>query len=248
MREVVAMRRILLGGIVLFAWLVFSLGHVPQLAHAWKPSLPSFGKKEGTATAVNMDELMAEGASIRILVAKAMESYLEGTGKILTAAGDKKEAVKYEQAAKDLGKNRDDPQKIKDTSSLIDEGNKALEEILAQKAVFSGKARKQLAIGTVYVGAAGLADGSAGKLTADHLEKLNDAMKVVKEDPLKYGAGAVAYLTEAADLMTFLSKNLPVHADSIGSTYSALVKYANTCGVQVSDADCDKQFKEITAK
>lgn len=248
MKEVVAMRRILLGGIVLLGWLVFTVGHVPQIAHAWKPKLPGFGKKEDTAKAVNMNELMAEGAAIRILVAKAMESYLEGTGKILTASGNEKEAVKYERAAADLRKDREDPQNLKDTADLIDKGNKELEEILAQKAVFSKKARKQFATGVAYVGAAGLADGTAGKLTADHLEKLNGAMKVVKEDPLKYGAGAVAYLTEAADLMTFLSTNLPVHADSIGSTYSALVKYAKTCGVAVSQADCDKQFDKITAK
>jgi len=248
MREVVAMRRILLGGIVLLGWLVFTVGHVPQIAHAWKPKVPSFGKKEDTAKAVNMNELMAEGAAIRILVAKAMESYLEGTGKILTASGHKKEAVKYERAAADIRKNREDPQKLKNTVPFIDEGNKELEEILGQQAVFSGKARKQFVTGVAYVGAAGLADGAAGKLTADHLERLNGAMKVVKEDPLKYGAGAVTYLTEAADLMTFLSTNLPVHADSIGSTYSALVKYAKTCGVKVSDDDCDDQFKKITAK
>ena len=246
--EGVAMRRILLGGIVLLGWLLFTVGHVPQIAHAWKPSLPSFGKKKETTKAVNMDELMAEGATIRILVAKAMESYLEGTGKILTAAGHKKGAVKFERAAEDLSKDREDPQKLKDTSSLIDEGNKYLEEILAQKAAFSGKARKALATGVAYVGAAGLADGTAGKLTADHLEKLKGAMEVVKEEPLKYGAGALAYLTESADLMTFLSTNLPKHADSISNTYSALVKYANTCGVQVSQADCDEQLKKLTVK
>ena len=248
MREVVAMRRILLGVIVMLGWLVFTVGHVPQLAHAWKPSLPSFGKKTETATAVNMNELMTEGAAIRILVAKATESYLEGTGKILTATGDKEKAAKYDSAAKDLSKNREDPQTLKNTVNKINEGNKDLEEILKQQAVFSGKARKQFATGVVYVGAAGLADGSAGKLTADHLEKLNGAMKVVKEDPLKYGAGALAYLTEAADLMTFLSTNLPAHADSISNTYSSLVKNANTCGVKVSDNDCDEQFNKITTK
>jgi hypothetical protein len=242
------MRRILLGGIVLLGWLVFTVGNVPQIAHAWKPSLPGFGTKKETAKAVNMDELRAGGAAISILVAKATESYLEGTGKILTSAGHKEKAVKYETAAKDLRKNREDPQKLKDTVNKINEGNKDLEEILKQQAVFSGKARKQFATGVAYVGAAGLADGTAGKLTADHLEKLNGAIKVVKEEPLKYGAGALAYLTEAADLMTFLSANLPVHADSIGNTYSALVKYANTCGVAVSQADCDTQLGKITAK
>lgn len=242
------MRRILLGGIVLLGWLVFTVGHVPQIAHAWKPKLPGYGKKKDTAKAVNMDELRAEGAAISILVAKATESYLEGTGKILTAAGHKEKAEKYEAAAEDLSKNREDPQNLKDTVNLIDKGNKDLEELLGQKAVFSKKTRKEFATGVAYVGAAGLADGTAGKLTADHLEKLNGAMEVVKEDPIKYGAGAVAYLTEAADLMTFLSANLPTHANSIGNTYSALVKYANTCGVAVSQADCDIQFDKITAK
>jgi len=242
------MRRILLSEIVLLCWLVFAVGHVPQTAHAWTPKLPSFGKKEDSAKAINMDELRAEGAAIRILVAKATESYLEGTGKILTATGHKKEAVTYEKAAEDLRKNREDPQRLKNTVNKINEGNKALEEILKQQAVFSTKARKQFATGVVYVGAAGLADGAAGKMTADHLEKLNGAIEVVKAEPVKYGVGALSYLTEAADLMTFLSTNLPVHADSIGNTYSALVKYANTCGVKVSDDDCDEQFNKITAK
>jgi hypothetical protein len=242
------MRRILLGGIVLLGWLVFTVGNVTQIAHAWKPTLPGFGKKEDTAKTVNLDELRAEGAAIRILVAKATESYMEGTGKILTAAGHKEKAVKYETAAEDLRKNREDPQKLKNTVNKINEGNKDLEEILKQQAKFSGKKRKEFATGVAYVGAAGLADGTAGKQTADHLEKLNGAMEVVKKEPMKYGAGALTYLTEAADLMTFLSTNLPTHADSIGNTYSALLKYANTCGVKVSDDDCDEQFNNITAK
>ncbi len=204
------------------------------------------GKKGGDSSkSVNMDDVKGQDRAIRILVTRATASFLKGSAKVMSAVGKKEEALKYEQAAVDLEKNPEDPQKIKDTLVIADEANKSLEEIKAENAKVSEEGKKDLKAGIVYVGAGGMLDISAGAQTAAFVTTLKDTIQVVQGNPTKYGMGALDTLKSSLDLMTFLASELPKQGSAISNTFTGLTKYATTNGVSVTKGDAEKEAAKM---
>ena|GEM_PF-5696903 len=228
--------------LVLSVITVFGVTSMFSSAYAWKPKVPDFGKKKEKVVKVDLDSVNAKDKSIRQLVAKAAESFLMGTAKVMEAVGAKEKAEKYKAVVTDLLKNREDPQNIKDALNKVDEGNEDLKAVMEEKKELDAEGKKLLGKGLIYVGAGGLADIQAGQKTAEFVDTLKTSIDTVKGNPIKYGAKAVKQLKESLSLMTFLSKTLPKQGSAIGKTFSAMTKYAKTQGVTVSDKDAEEEM------
>ena len=223
--------------IITLAALSIGLSPFVPVSYSFKLKLP--GKDSGEQS-FNLEELKKEDKLIRSLVAKASEVFLVGTSKIFKAHGQKEQAKKFQASADDISKDPEDPQKIKDAFKVVEEGNRLLAQIEANKFQLSKAGRKEFGQGVVWVGAGGILDTVGGKRTSAYVDKLKDAIEVVKDDPLKYSAGTTNYLKDNLSLMKFLATNLPKHGAAIGDTFAGLIKYASVNGITITKSDAQK--------
>ena len=214
----------------------------PTISYSFKLKLPGGKTSE---KAFNLEELKKEDKMIRIMVTKATASFLGGSARIFAAHGKKAEAEKYQAVADDIRKNPEDPQKIKDALNMVEKANKNLKEVQETKLKLSKEGKKELGMGIILVGAGGILDVGGGKKASAYVDKLKDAIDVVKADPLKYGVGTTKTLKDNLNLMTFLSTNLPKHGAAINDTFAGLIKYASVNGITISQSDAESEAKKI---
>lgn len=201
-------------------------------------------KNNVTASAGNLEELFEQDIEIRAMVSAATISFFEGAESFLTAAGNKESAEKFQKALEDLRENPKDPQAIKVAANSIAPTLDEIKQIEEKKMELSTDAKKQFATGVVLVGAGGVGDGLAGAKAGKLMVKVSDSLSEVQKHPVQH-AEDIVKLKESYDLLTFISKTLPVQSVSIGQTVKGMIKFAQTNDITVSQEDINKKADEL---
>ncbi len=250
------MNKTVLCSIVALLFFVLAVLSVPGTCHsvgifdkikekAKKAKEVIFDKKENNSPYVQ--ELQEEKKVIIDLVKTATNAFLEGTERILSAVGDKEKSTEIKGKIKKIKEDSHDPQDLKETMNISEE-NKALKEAVGKQVKLSQKARKELGEGIVWFGAGNILDVSAGKKTSEFINKLQEAITDVKNNPLEYGAEILSTtkeLKKSLEQAISISKNLKDQLPAIGITLTELIKYAAIYDLEISASEFKRKAESI---
>ncbi len=250
------MKKTVLCSIVVLLFFVLAVLSVPGTCHslgfidkikdtAKKAKGVIFNKEENNSPYVL--ELQEEKKVIIELVTTATNAFLEGTERILSAVGDKEKSTEIKGKIKKIKEDSHDPQDLKETMNISEE-NDALKEAVGKQVKLSQKARKELGEGIVWFGAGNILDVSAGKKTSEFIDKVQESINDVKNNPLEYGTEVLSTTNElkkSLEQAISISKSLKDQLPAISVTLTELIKYAAIYDLEISAAEFKRKADSI---